>query len=66
MADTRPDLIKPKELADEWQLSEKTLSNWRSAGIGPPYVKLHGAVRYSRKRSEKWLADEQKNRGGAA
>jgi predicted site-specific integrase-resolvase len=28
------------------QVAQKTLRNWRSAGIGPPAVKLHGIVRY--------------------
>lgn len=34
------------ELADRWMLSESTLARWRSEGIGPIYLKLHGQVRY--------------------
>lgn len=60
------DLMKPDELAQEWQVSAKTLANWRSARLGPPYVKIAGAVRYSRQAVRKWLAEQQPDLGGAA
>ena len=34
------------ELAERWGMSEKTLESWRSAGKGPEFVKIVGAVRY--------------------
>lgn len=54
-----PDLMKPEQLAAEWQLKPKTLDNWRYKGVGPPYVKLNGAVRYSRKACSRWLAEQE-------
>lgn len=60
------DLMKPEELAQEWQVKVKTLANWRSARIGPPYVKINGLVRYSRQAVTEWAAKQQPNLGGAA
>ena len=39
-------LMTQRDLADRWLLSEATLERWRSEGIGPMYLKLHGKVRY--------------------
>jgi hypothetical protein len=62
-----PDLMKPEQLAAEWQLTRRTLDNWRYLGVGPPYVKLNGAVRYSRKACARWLAEqEMSGTGGSA
>jgi len=33
-----------------------TIRGWRLAGIGPPYVKLGGLVRYQRAAVERWIA----------
>ena len=38
-------LLTPKELAARWSVSIHTLAAWRSAGIGPSYIKL-GGIRY--------------------
>lgn len=35
-----------KQLAQRWSICETTLERWRSIGIGPPYLKLPGQVRY--------------------
>ena len=59
MPDEAPDLMKGHELAKEWQLAPKTLDNWRYRGEGPPFVKLNGAVRYSRKACAQWLAERE-------
>ena len=34
------------ELAARWSIQESTLERWRSAGIGPIYLKLPGRVLY--------------------
>lgn len=57
-----PDLMKPHELAAEWQLAPKTLDNWRSRRVGPPFVKINGTVRYSRRAVTEWLAAQQESR----
>lgn len=57
-----PDLMSTAQLAAELQVSPKTLSNQRSRREGPPYVKVGGAVRYSRAAVAQWLAAQ--SRGG--
>ena len=34
------------DLATRWSLSEATLERWRTEGIGPVFLKLHGRVLY--------------------
>ncbi|MFJ2737659.1 MULTISPECIES: helix-turn-helix transcriptional regulator [unclassified Streptomyces] len=45
------------------RVSEKTLANWRSLGIGPPYTKLSpgrgGRIRYRRCDVLAWLAERE-------
>ena len=38
--------LTSKELADRWRLSDQTLANWRSAGKGPPFVRVGSRVLY--------------------
>jgi len=60
------DLIKPNVLATEWEVTEKTLANWRSRRVGPPFVKISGGtVRYSRKAVAEWLVAQQRERVNA-
>lgn len=35
-----------RQLAARWDISEATLERWRSEGIGPQFLKLHGRVLY--------------------
>jgi len=39
-------LVSTKELSEIWGVPESTLRYWRSAEIGPPYVKLGGRIKY--------------------
>lgn len=41
-----PLLLKPAELSRRWQVPDSTLRKWRSAGIGPKFIKIEGIVRY--------------------
>jgi hypothetical protein len=41
------EFFTPSQLADRWQISEKTLRNHRSKGTGCPYSKMLGLVRYA-------------------
>lgn len=56
------DLLKQKEVAAEWGVSEKALEKWRLTGEGPPYIKMGkgrcAAVRYRRRDVTKFV-DEQ-------
>ena len=36
--------LNQKQLAARWCISEATLERWRSAGIGPKFLKLCGRV----------------------
>ena len=38
--------INQQTLAERWQVSETTLERWRSQGIGPVFLKLHGRIVY--------------------
>jgi hypothetical protein len=38
--------LSQSELAARWSIQESTLERWRSAGIGPIYLKLPGRVLY--------------------
>lgn len=64
--DKQPDLMKPAELASEWQVAVKTLANMRSLGVGPPFAKINRSVRYSRKACARWLAEQSTQPQGAA
>lgn len=36
----------PRQLAQRWHISEKTLERWRMQGTGPLYYKIGGRVLY--------------------
>ena len=43
---TKDEWISTEELAERWDMSAGTLSNWRIKRIGPPYQKIMHKVRY--------------------
>lgn len=52
----REPLATPREVAEYVRKNERTLANWRSLGIGPPYHKAgDGSVRYRWADVDKWL-----------
>jgi len=50
----REDLLSIDELSQYLHVAPKTLRNWVS-GKKVPYIKINGAVRFSRKKIDKWL-----------
>ena len=48
------DYLTPKDVEKTYQISTKTLANWRSQGRGPEFFKFGNKVRYLRKNVEKW------------
>lgn len=46
MTDTDRKFFSPRELANRWNTSEKTLERWRMHGSGPVYLKIGGRVLY--------------------
>lgn len=57
-------LLSPTQVAERFSMAEGTLANWRSAGIGPRFVKTGGRVRYRESAIESWL--DARSGGGAA
>lgn len=66
------DLLTPTELAVMLGMSVRTLANWRSAGKGPPYLKIgveppeghqdRRKVRYQRAVAERWASAHEYQR----
>lgn len=44
-----------KEIANKTGIAVKTLRNWRSLGIGPPFFKIESCVRYKADDVEAYL-----------
>jgi hypothetical protein len=49
-------MAEPAEVAAYYRKSEKTLANWRSAEIGPPWYKVNGRVLYDWADVRAWLS----------
>ncbi len=49
-------LMDSREIAAYLKVSESTLSRWRSAGQGPPFLRLGGIARYRIDAVDTWLA----------
>ena len=54
-----PDFMKPEELAADWQVSVETLARHRTRGTGPPFLRVLGSIRYSRRAVTEWLEAQQ-------
>ena len=48
-------LLTTKEAAALLDMSQGSLDQWRSKGLGPPYIKVEGTVRYQAEEIGKWL-----------
>ncbi|WP_137772207.1 MULTISPECIES: helix-turn-helix domain-containing protein [unclassified Microbacterium] len=48
-------LMHSREVATYLKVSESTLSRWRSAGTGPPFLRLGGIARYRLDAVDRWL-----------
>jgi predicted DNA-binding transcriptional regulator AlpA len=59
MAEKTQRLLKSKELAELLGFQESTLRQWRSEGVGPPYLRLGHRVRYSPEVVSAWVAAHQ-------
>jgi DNA-binding transcriptional MerR regulator len=40
-------LLTTKSLAEMISVPEGTVRYWRNAGLGPPWIKLEGSIRYA-------------------
>jgi hypothetical protein len=48
-------LLTPQDAAAYLRVAVRTLSNWRSQGGGPPYLKIRGLIRYRQDELEAWV-----------
>lgn len=48
-------LRTPEEVAERLVVAEKTLANWRSAGLGPRHLRVGGRVRYRDADLDRWI-----------
>lgn len=49
-------LLTTKDVAAKFGVAVKTLSEWRSLGKGPQYIRLNGSVRYDSREIAAYLA----------
>ena len=48
--------LTPSDLVDRYKgkVTVRTLANWRSSGISPPYTKVNGRILYPLDQLESW------------
>lgn len=51
----QPHNLNPRGAAEYLNLRAGTLANWRSAGKGPAFIRVGGAIRYSTDSLDAWL-----------
>lgn len=51
--------LKPKAVAEELDVSERTLADWRYEGRGPAYIREGRVVRYRRADLERWATSRR-------
>ena len=56
-------LLDSREVASYLKVSESTLSRWRSAETGPPFIKLGGIARYRLEAINEWLQNLEPHHG---
>ncbi|MSS84984.1 helix-turn-helix domain-containing protein [Actinomycetaceae bacterium WB03_NA08] len=47
--------LTPQECADHMKVSLRTLQDWRSRKVGPPFHKVGKTVRYHIEEVDEWL-----------
>lgn len=50
-------LLHSRDVAAYLKVSESTLSRWRSAGAGPPFIRMSGIARYRIEAVDAWLME---------
>ena len=56
-------LLTQQQLADELQITVRTLERWRQEGTGPAFIRVGRSPRYRRADIDAWL--ERQRRTGA-
>jgi excisionase family DNA binding protein len=56
-------LLTQQQLADELQVSVRTLERWRQEGTGPAFIQVGRAPRYRRADVDAWLEQRRRTKG---
>jgi len=48
--------LTPRELAERWRVSVRTLDRWRAGSYGPPWITIGGSIRYRMTDAQAWEA----------
>jgi excisionase family DNA binding protein len=57
------ELLTQQQLADELQVSVRTLERWRQEGTGPAFVRVGRSPRYRRSDIDAWLDRQRRSQG---
>ncbi len=52
-------LLIDAEVADRFKVTTRTLRNWRSEGLGPPWLRIGRQIRYDPKDLEAFQAEQK-------
>jgi excisionase family DNA binding protein len=56
-------LLTQQQLADELEVSLRTLERWRQQGTGPAFIRVGRSPRYRRADIDAWLERQRQTRG---
>ena len=54
-------LLTQQQLADELQVSVRTLERWRQEGTGPAFIRVGRALRYRRADIDAWPNQQRRS-----
>jgi excisionase family DNA binding protein len=57
------ELLTQQQLADELQVSVRTLERWRQEGTGPAFIRVGRSPRYRRSDIDAWLERQRRSEG---
>jgi excisionase family DNA binding protein len=57
-------LLTQQQLADELEVSLRTLERWRQQGTGPAFIRVGRSPRYRRADIDAWLERQRQTREG--
>jgi excisionase family DNA binding protein len=55
MAQQNAALLTPNRLADRLGISPRTLQDWRSRKVGPPWIRVGRVIRYREEDVNEWI-----------
>ena len=56
------ELVTQQQLANELQVSIRTLERWRKDGTGPAFIRVGRSLRYRRSDIDAWLTQQRRSR----